>query len=218
MKPYYEKDGIVIYHGDALEILPTLGQVDVVLTDPPYNAKDIGKHHRKYAEGMKKMSDAEYIDWCHAWFRACNEKTDRLVFTPGIGNVCLYSQPKWMLAWSKPGSTTFSRLRGFNIWEPIMVYGSPPNRITQDLYTLTPGNFYTAEWTEHPCPKPPQLWKWLATQVTKSDDILLDPFLGSGTSLRIAKDIGLKGAIGIERVERYCEIAANRLAQEVMVL
>lgn len=69
--------------------------------------------------------------------------------------------------------------------------------------------------SEHPCPKPLQLWRWLMSKFSKEGELALDPFMGSGTTLRAAKDVGRR-AIGIELEERYCEIAANRLRQEVL--
>jgi site-specific DNA-methyltransferase (adenine-specific) len=68
---------------------------------------------------------------------------------------------------------------------------------------------------KHPCPKQPQLWAWLINSVTAAGDTILDPFLGSGTTARVAKNLGRK-CIGIEREERYCDIAARRLSQEVL--
>jgi site-specific DNA-methyltransferase (adenine-specific) len=70
---------------------------------------------------------------------------------------------------------------------------------------------------DHPCPKPVTFMRWVVERCTASADTVLDPFMGSGTTLRAAKDLGRR-AIGIEIEERYCEIAARRLAQEVLPL
>lgn len=67
----------------------------------------------------------------------------------------------------------------------------------------------------HPTEKPIELVSWFINLTTQTDELILDPFMGSGTTLRAAKDLGRR-AIGIEIEERYCEIAANRLAQEVL--
>ena len=70
---------------------------------------------------------------------------------------------------------------------------------------------------QHPTEKPTELSGHFLRLHSAPDDIVLDPFMGSGTTLRAAKDLGRK-AIGIEIEEKYCEIAAKRLAQEVLPL
>jgi site-specific DNA-methyltransferase (adenine-specific) len=75
----------------------------------------------------------------------------------------------------------------------------------------------TSEKNGHPCPKPLGLMRWLVARVSKPNETVLDPFMGSGTTLLAAKDMGHR-AIGIEIEERYCEIAAKRLSQEVLPL
>ena len=69
----------------------------------------------------------------------------------------------------------------------------------------------------HPTQKPLELIKWAIEQAPPECMTILDPFMGSGTTLRAAKDLGRK-CIGIEIEEKYCEIAAKRLAQEVLCL
>jgi len=68
---------------------------------------------------------------------------------------------------------------------------------------------------DHPCPKPLSLMFELLTLFTDEGEPVLDPFMGSGTTLRAAKDLGRR-AIGIEIEEKYCEIAAKRLSQEML--
>lgn len=71
--------------------------------------------------------------------------------------------------------------------------------------------------SEHPCPKPEEFMRWLVGRVSLPGQTVLDPFMGSGSTLRAAKDLGRR-AIGIEIEERYCEIAVKRLAQGVLPL
>jgi site-specific DNA-methyltransferase (adenine-specific) len=70
-----------------------------------------------------------------------------------------------------------------------------------------------AQKNGHPCPKPIKTWTRLLERVSRPNELIVDPFMGSGTTLRAAKDTGRR-AIGIEIEEKYCEIAANRMAQE----
>ena len=116
------------------------------------------------------------------------------------------------MAWFRPGSV--QRVKegcGFSHWEPVLVYGKhiAPVDAKQIKAIGQP------EADGHPCPKPIELFLWL---ISPSEfQTILDPFMGSGTTLRAAKDLGRK-AIGIEIEEKYCEIAAKRLAQEVLSL
>jgi len=217
VKPYYERDGIVIYHGDCREVLPTLGPVDVVLTDPPYNSKNIGPNERTY-ENHEVLSDADYQIFCETWFDLTSALTKRLVFTPGIKYAWNYPAPLWMLCWHKPSAVAYNRMRGLNAWEPVLLYGYPPKKWHgQDYFRQDPLNFSKGPERDHPCPKPITLWRWLVQNCSAEGETILDPFMGSGTTLRAAKDLGRK-AIGIEIGEKYCKIAAQRLAQSVLPL
>lgn len=217
MKPYYEHAGITIYHGDCREVLPALSAetVDFVLTDPPYNAPDIGPNHRAGVGGGLPVE--EYAAFCREWFSLASAFTERLVFSCGIKHLWEYPVPRWVIAWHKPSSVSFSSLGGYNTWEPILVYGKAPSRLIHDHMTFVPMNFITEEWAQHPCPKQPKLWIKLCGFAGKPGETVLDPFLGSGTTAWAAKQLGM-AAIGIEIEERYCEIAAKRLAQEVLPL
>ena len=215
-EPYYEHAGVTIYHGDCREVLPLLCG-DVVLTDPPYNTQAIGANRKQYVGGPFSMSAETYRTFCADWFGAALTITERVAFTPGIRHVWDYPPAKWIAAWHKPGAVAYSGLGGFNIWEPILLYGKSPSRLTSDVYTLTPRNFTTGPEREHPCPKPMPLWLWLVQGLSARGETILDPFMGSGTTLVAAKHLGRK-AIGVEIEERYCEIAAKRLEQEVMAL
>ncbi len=75
----------------------------------------------------------------------------------------------------------------------------------------------TAEKFGHPCSKPVRAWTWLANKVAGKTRTVFDPFMGSGTTPRACKDLGLY-AVGVDISERYCEMAAKRLSQEVLAL
>ena len=84
------------------------------------------------------------------------------------------------------------------------------------------GGGHRAVWTcqreqrpIHPAQKPIRLIKRLVALFAKENDLILDPFMGSGTTLRAAKDVGCR-AIGIETDERYCQLAADRIRQKVL--
>ena len=208
MKPYYQHQGITIYHGDCREILPTLEKVDLVLTDPPYG---IGEEYKSFDDTKENLK--ELID---DFFPLVKEKSKRILLTPGNGNQWLYPVPDWTLCWFISAGTGRSAW-GFSCWQPVLAYGKDPYLekclgARPDALSRTE----TAEnWLGHPCSKPLNVWKWFLERGSAvTTDIILDPFMGSGTTLRAAKDLN-RQAIGIELEEKYCEIAAKRLSQEV---
>ncbi len=209
---FYQDDWATIYCGDCLEIMPLMEpeSVDLVLSDPPYNAKNIGPNCRVYEGTQMCLPDDEYKTFCLSWFNII--KVTNIIFTPGIANICNYPQPNWVLCWHKPAAVSFNCLGGYNAWEPIFVYGKPFNRLAQDYLYFNTLNFSKGPEKDHPCPKPLSLWTHLLD--ISRFDIVLDPFLGSGTTCLAAKFLNSK-SIGIEINPKYCEIAVKRLRQEV---
>jgi len=206
-KPFYGDDWVAIIKGDCREELPKITKpVDLVLTDPPYTSGDIGKRHEN---SNGHIPDA-------SWFGEAIRLTGNLIFTPGITHIWDYPPAKWVLCWYKPSSPSFSKLGGYNIWEPILFYGRY-RKVIHDVLEQVPLNFITEEWAKHPCPKPPPLWEKLVSYISDPGEIILDPFLGSGTTAYCAKKLNRK-CIGIELEEKYCEIAAKRCSQSVMRL
>lgn len=208
MKPYYDEDGITIYHADCREVLPTLTG-DAVITDPPYGV-DLA-----YGQGYDDTRDQypAFVAWIA---EVCQIAAPLVAITPGIRNLWLYPPATWVLSWHKPGSTRRSDLGGFNEWEPILFYGKKV--LYHDALRLpSVANLSGSLAGEHPCPKPLRLMAWLVGELTEQGQTVIDPFMGSGTTLRAAKDLGRK-AIGIEIEERYCGIAVQRLAQGVLSL
>jgi len=215
IKPYYQDDWVTIYNRDCLEIIEEIILVDLILTDPPYNAKNIGPNKREYDITPMQLPEKEYKKFCNDWFELSKEVSNRIVFTPGIVNTHNYPQPDWILCWHKPSAVCFSRLGSFNVWEPIFVYGKAKKRIGQDFIKYDSLNFSKGPEKYHPCPKNIHLIKWLIDKFSKINDIVLDPFLGSGTTARACKDLQ-RHCIGIEKSQAYCDIAVDRLSQEVL--
>jgi len=204
--PFYNKDGITIYCGDCLSILPLVNEnIDLTLTDPPYN---VGMN---YPAGDNRV---DYKEWCFKWFSMLPRP---IYFTPGAYNMALWysiENPKWVMAWFKDNQLSRTRLRaGFMCWEPILVYGDGQKVNHDAFYEPMEGN--QKDTGNHPCPKAPKAWGKLMTLVSKKGDLILDPFLGSGTTAVCAKRLQRR-CIGIEINEGYCKIAVARLAQEVM--
>jgi site-specific DNA-methyltransferase (adenine-specific) len=217
LRVYYQDYWATIYHGDCRDVLPIDG-MDLVLTDPPFgieggvggDAKDYGKGDYSGAFPDTPSYIAEVvvpvIEDCIAFYPA-------VIVTSGIRNLWKYPQAKDMGCMWNPAAATHGPW-GMGVFSPILYYGKDWRAGKGALPT---GKQCTerSEKNGHPCVKPMNLWKWLLDKGCPEGSTVLDPFMGSGTTLRAAKDLNRK-SIGIEIEEKYCEIAANRLAQEVL--
>lgn len=200
MKPYYEDGAVTIYHADCMDVLPTLGQFDLLLTDPPYG---IGACNQTLGKGRK---DFHRGDW---------DST-----RPDISAVTVMAE--WQCIW---GGNYFSDVlpptndwliwhkandgRSFSECEMAWTnYGRQTRHLT---------HHWSGEIKSHPTQKPEPVMVWALSQAPAMVRTVLDPFMGSGTTLVAAKRLG-KVAVGIEREERYCEIAARRLSQGALDL
>ncbi len=207
-----------IINADFSEMANMSGErIDLVLTDPPYNAKNIGPNQRKYSLGQMQLPAREYKKFCKDWFKLAFTLSDTLVFTPGIANTHNYPQPDWIICWHKPAAVSFNRMGGYNAWEPIFVYGKAKARIGQDYIKVNTLNFSKGPEKGHPCPKPLSLWEWLIERFSKEGDIILDPFIGSGTTAVVAQKRN-RNFIGIDINPDYCEITEQRLKQKALAL
>ena len=220
IKPYYEENGIVIYHGDCGEILPELEPVDLVLTDPPYgidlgNTKGSGGAHGMKFDCYESYEDTydNFISIIVPRLNMALDKARRGIVWTGphiheqrkpncIGGVyipCGAGRHGW----------------GFKTFLPVLLYGNAPNiHLGAPIPNTIQSSCKPVNYG-HPCPKPLQWMTWCIKLGSCDDDIILDPFMGSGTTLVAAKQLGRK-AIGIEIEEKYCEIAVKRLAQGVL--
>jgi len=250
LKPYYEADGITIYHGDCLDILPQLPKVDLVFADPPFN---IGL---KY--GSKKASDdikANYNEWCGEWINLVWDLIDRGSFY--LMTLTRHLEFKLPIMAKRGNFRNIIQWRNVSarrpidrFWEssqPIMFYvkgdayyeryaqtgkkterwgkwRTDPKGQLKDLWDDIPlvyaGSIKHPEAIikantnskVHPAQMPTGLPKRVIIFSCGCDGLILDPFMGSGTTLVAAKQLGRK-AIGIEIEEKYCEIAVKRLGQ-----
>ena len=202
MEPYYRDDWVTIYHGDCLELLPHM-TADIAVTDPPYNAGMV------YGSHDDAMSRDRYEAWCHYWFHML---PDRRIIFPGVGNQWVWASqnPKAVACWYKPGNPGSGGPFQFCEWEPILLWGV--NFKLGDVFHFSIST--QPDTGVHPCPKPLRLMRALLDRL-RTPGSIIDPFAGTGTTLRAAKDVG-RQAVGIELDERWCEVAAKRCAQEVL--
>jgi site-specific DNA-methyltransferase (adenine-specific) len=216
--PYYQDNASTIYHGDAHELLGLL-RADVILTDFPYG---IGLDYGIYQDSPEALDGLVASS-----LPLMRSAAPVVALTCGVVNQWRFPKPTWVLCWFQANAYQSTGFYGFNVWQPILCYGTDPylrrGRGRQQDVVRTTATLGTNAGIDnppkgHPCPKPLPAWRRVLLRLSPdASDIILDPFMGSGTTLRAAKDLGRK-AVGIEIEERYCEIAANRLAQEVLAL
>jgi len=201
--------------GDCLEVMKEMpdNSVDLVLTDLPYG---IGYDYDLYEDTPDNLQNL--IDKVMPELFRISKV---ILLTPGPTNSFRYPEPRWTLGWVyKGGSNT--GYWGFNCFQPILAYGKDPYLVQgkgrqQDvIFDNIPPERWLKEY--HSCSKPITFWrKLLLRGSVKETDIIFDPFLGSGTTALAAKQLGRK-FIGIEISEKYCEIAKQRLRQEILPL
>ena len=198
-QPYYQDDAVTIYNADCRDVLPTLDKVDLLLTAPPYG--------KRLNYGGKTDDSTDWFKENTRWLVSLEVP---LIFTCPSSKIYDIPKPDWIAVWHKPLSFGFWSTPMLPHWEAICIYNQPLKITRSDVFVSNP-----EKPNGHPAPKPLSLLREILSVFPA--EIVVDPFMGSGTTLRAAKDLGRK-AIGIEIEERYCEIAADRMSQTVMPL
>lgn len=218
MKPYYDHKWITIYCGDCRKILPTLPKVDLVLTDPPYGINGgsgtkgkLRSHKSKYITFEDTIENiiAEIVPRFNDVLSICS----RAILTPGPKALTCYPAPDSVGCLYQPATVAMQKW-GRADSQPIFYYGRDP-RLGKTISFCSFKLTEASEKNGHPCSKPIKIWMKLLQKGSLEGETILDPFMGSGTTLVAAKNLGRK-AIGIEIEEKYCEIAVKRLAQEAL--
>lgn len=207
-KPYYEKDGVTIYQGDCRELVPYLDRQELVITDPPYGIDYQSAWRTEWKRKDKIVGDKEFPLWIFdllkpsiALFVWC--RWDTLPILP---------LPKSFIVWDKVihGMGDLEHEFGRR-WEACAFYPGPNHTFNGRPVDLFKAQRISPDKMVHPNEKPVGAIRPL---MESHNGLILDPFMGSGTTLVAAKELGRK-AIGIEIEEKYCEIAAKRLSQDV---
>lgn len=230
MKPYYEDDLVTLYHGDCREVLAAMPDrdVDVVITDPPYDDRThaMARTNKGRGHGSRAI---DFQSWDHVaqtelfaqlgrvtrrWVISTLATSDAFAFDleppPGLRclrvGVWLKKTPMPQISADRPGMG----------WEPIVYFHREDEKPTWNGGGKA-GNYYLASvsGTGHPTSKPIAMVADFVRLFSNPGDLVLDPFAGSGTTLRAAKDEGRR-AVGYELDERYCEISAKRLCQDTL--
>jgi len=223
LTPYFERDGVTIYHGDAYALLPEI-VADAVVTDPPYGLMVHGGKVQMRGSGV--ADDLDYGDWDrsvdHGWIA---------LLPPSVSSLVSFHDTKQATAIVEAARNAGFRLKNFAFWDKgdggINPRGSFVNAVEEAVYCVRGGKWHgtgadpnifryrRSPTPFHPTQKPEAVMAWLIQRTTAPGACVLDPFMGSGSTLVAAKHRGRR-AIGIEREERYCAVAASRLAQHVL--
>lgn len=224
MKPYFEEGAITIYHGDCLDVIGQLPKVRLVVTDPPYgiNTKSDGAGK---INPWADLCNAAY--WYAAWFRAVRGRLTQdgamwtflnwrslVTFQKASCDEAwpIESLLVWDKQWIGPGG-----MRGLRpSYEMVALFAMPDFSVDdRGIPDIRRSKWSSNKPSGHPAEKPLDLMSWLIRE--SGGGSVLDPFMGSGTTLVAAKNLGIP-AIGIEIEERYCEMAAQRIGQGVLDL
>lgn len=239
MKPYYSDGrGIEIWHGDCREVLPNLSAwagvaaVDHIITDPPFSERTHAGHDASASGhlGFGRDDAARKCLGYDAWTPADVRQFIDMVSCSGwvVAMTDHVLAPIYEEALKARGRYVFAPLPYFAPGSRVRLSGDGPSSWTiwivvartaaQVRWGTLPGGYVSGPgWlgSERMGGKPIQLMRAIVGDYSRAGELIVDPFMGSGTTLRAAKDLGRK-AIGIEIEERWCEVAAKRLSQEVL--
>lgn len=201
MKIYWQDAQCTIYHGSAEELIDRGELIDCLLTDPPYGigARMIGGANAGYDVGMM----ADQREWDQHTFSRMSELLalagEAIVWG---GNYYAMPPSRGWLVWDK--SPKLATMADVELAWTSMDRNSKSYSCSRNMRNR-----------QHPTQKPLTLMQW-CIGFFSSGGIIVDPFMGSGTTLVAAKNLG-RMAVGVESREEYCEIAKRRLAQGVLI-
>ena len=192
-KPYYEESGIQIFNADCRDVLPGLPKVDLVLTDPPYGC------------GKAEWDGGFPVEW----YRLVQARMVVIITgSAGLKDSIHLVGDDFVDVISARNLNGMTRGPiGFGNWlAAVVAKGKPPQDVNCFDFTVQ------GDMPDHPSPKPLPYMRRLLSRLAQPDETILDPFMGSGTTLVAAKQLGRR-SIGIEIERKYCDIAIERLRQ-----
>lgn len=238
---YYQDESVTLYHGDALAVLAGMGErsVDAVITDPPFDARthSMARSNRngygtsgKGNRTLTGSSDVRFEPLTHADQLALFAELGRITRRWVVSNLGSDTAFRFEVEQAPPGLKVLrigawvktnpmpiiSADRPAMGWEPIAYMHREDVKPTWNgggragNYVMT-----TSQGSGHPTQKPLDMVRDFVQRFTDPGDLILDPFAGTGTTLRAALDEGRR-AIGVEQDERWCEFIASRLSQTVL--
>lgn len=241
--PYYADDSVTLFHGDAIDVMPTLARVDAIVTDPPYGETSLEWDH--WPESWPVLAaNLSRSMWCFGSMRMFLDRRDHF-------DGWVMSQD---VVWEKHNGSGFHADRFRRVHEHVVHwYHGPWSEVHHEAQTTATATArvvrskrrptHTGEADKrpayvsidggpklmtsvlyapsmhgdalHPTEKPVSILDPLIRYAVPGDGVVLDLFAGSGSTLIAARDSGRK-AIGVELDEAYCEVIAKRLSQDVL--
>jgi DNA modification methylase len=211
-------DDIRLYHGDCLDVLPTLDSdpIACIITDPPFGVGlGVGKDMRAGLHGLGKGSYSEYEDTYEVFVADVVPRLNACLDLAPVAAVFtgphIHEQRKPTAIGGIYCSAGAGRHAwGFKTFLPILFYGKDPT-LNKGARPITLASNAAAPKNGHPCPKPLEWMLWLVQRVSQPGDVVLDPFGGSGTTAEACLKTGRR-CIVIEKDERYIPIIERRVA------
>lgn len=190
------------------------------ITDPPYN---VGIDYAN--DDNDDKSQENYKNFTQKWFNLAREFSDKQIITPGCNNLALWLKSFdafYVASWIKTNAMTHGFVSRFFCWEPILFFGGEWFKGNEKMWKRKRANdvfnYPVSEQSMpngdsltplHPCPKPIKLIEDFLENYTEKNDIILEPFLGSGTTLIACHNLGRK-LRGIEISPAYCSVVLQR--------
>ena len=219
VEPYYQDDAVTIYHGDCREIAPRLGCDFALVSDPPYGMNWNPDSTRFTGGTFGRQRGTGRDDWLRV-------RGDKDPFDPsewvdfpavvlwGLNHFAARVPVGTWLVWQKKPPKRY----GTFLSDAEVAWRKGGHGIYLRHVPWEGGMHKRGENAPaHPTQKPVEIMEWAIDRCGDTERTILDPFMGSGTTLVAAKNLGRK-AIGIEIEERYCEVAAQRCSQGVLAL
>ncbi len=181
-------------------------KAELLATDPPYN---LGLEYDAATDDSRESAD--YQDFTQRWFTAMLPLTARQIVTPGCNNLALWLRlfaPYHVAPWIKTNAMTNGKVARWWCWEPLLFFGEKWRRERpNDVFDFPAGTH--KDTGDHPCPKPVRLWAELLRQYSGEGEWVLDCFLGSGTTLVAAEQVGRR-CLGLDISPAYVDTTLLR--------
>jgi DNA modification methylase len=220
MKPFFHEDGMTIYLGDVIEVLSSMPAISGKVfgfTDPPYN---VGID---YGHGIDDRKAAEiYRRWCGHWMELFRSHCHAMaVYTPAkhtrmFWEILSDDFRQIVLTWGPLGPVRDGIINQHATILHNAKFSGNKSSGVRDVWNNLPSKrmgyaFHEVDYG-HPGFTSEGITRKCIGSLAHDSDVVIDPFMGTGTSLIVAKERNKQG-VGIEKSERWAELAARRLQQ-----